>query len=108
MTATDLSDWRGVPRPVYAVLDGRHAGLGPLDPARHGDALHEVVSGEEATRLHRCLADPIPSSAAIGSIAARIGPEGSRSPAGPCANDQFVVTRTGATLAAGAAREWRR
>jgi hypothetical protein len=35
----DLSEWKGVPRPQSATLEGRYARLEPLDPKRHGAEL---------------------------------------------------------------------
>lgn len=50
------------PAPERRSLEGRYCTLEPLDPRLHGDQLFDVVSGVDAQRLHRWLADPIPSS----------------------------------------------
>jgi RimJ/RimL family protein N-acetyltransferase len=52
------------PTPQRQTFEGTWCRLEPLDPARHGDQLHEAIAGPEAERLHRYLADPIPASRA--------------------------------------------
>ncbi|SIO34454.1 Protein N-acetyltransferase, RimJ/RimL family [Rhodovulum sp. ES.010] len=52
------------PMPARQVLQGRWCRLEPLDPERHGDDLYDAVAGPHAARLHRYLADPIPTSRA--------------------------------------------
>ncbi|MFA7436915.1 GNAT family N-acetyltransferase [Castellaniella sp.] len=52
------------PEPVRRAHEGHWCRLEPLDPMRHGDALYQAISGPEAERLHRYIADPIPSSRA--------------------------------------------
>lgn len=54
----------GYPTPQRQTFEGRYCRLEPLNPAAHGDQLYEAVSGPEAERLHRFLADPIPTSRA--------------------------------------------
>lgn len=60
----DISNWHGVPFPPHVAIEGYYARLEPLNPAKHGDELFDAVTGEEAERLHRYLADPIPTSRA--------------------------------------------
>lgn len=59
----DLSNWNGVPFPPHVAIEGKYTRLEPLNPAKHGDELFEAISAE-AERLHRYLADPIPTSRA--------------------------------------------
>ena len=35
-----VPDWSARPRPPHAPIEGRYARLEPLDPARHGAAIH--------------------------------------------------------------------
>ena len=51
------------PTPAAQVFEGQYCRLEPLNAAR-GDQLHEAITGPEAERLHRYLADPIPTSRA--------------------------------------------
>ncbi|WP_420556160.1 GNAT family N-acetyltransferase [Roseovarius sp.] len=56
----DLNTWAGARQPERTVLEGRFTRLEPLDAATHGEALFNAVSGPDAERLHRWLADPVP------------------------------------------------
>jgi RimJ/RimL family protein N-acetyltransferase len=60
----DLSDWKGVPRPERAPLEGRYARLEPLDPARHGDDLFASAQQPGADSRFRYLADHAPADRA--------------------------------------------
>jgi RimJ/RimL family protein N-acetyltransferase len=62
MPATPLQTPYPTPQPQ--VFEGQYCRLEPLNPARHGDQLFEAITGPEAERLHRYLADPIPTSRA--------------------------------------------
>jgi RimJ/RimL family protein N-acetyltransferase len=60
----DLSNWKGVPRPERAPLEGRYARLEPLDPARHGDDLFASAQQPGADSRFRYLADHAPADRA--------------------------------------------
>lgn len=47
MTDT-LLDWKPVPAPPRAPIDGRYVDLQPLDVARHGDDLWHALQGPES------------------------------------------------------------
>jgi RimJ/RimL family protein N-acetyltransferase len=61
----DLSIWIGTPRPERLVLEGRHARLEPLDPARHGDDLYALTQASDAGDRHRYLFDSPPANREI-------------------------------------------
>jgi RimJ/RimL family protein N-acetyltransferase len=50
-------DDRPAPRPSRARLDGRYVDLVPLDPATHGDALFERLSGDQHAHLWTYMFD---------------------------------------------------
>jgi len=60
----DLTTWTGVPRPARRVLEGRHARLEPLDPARHGPDLWDAAATPGADARYRYLFDDPPASLA--------------------------------------------
>jgi RimJ/RimL family protein N-acetyltransferase len=55
----DLSDWTPRPRPARVVLEGRHARLEPLDPARHGGDL--MAAAKAAPDRFRWLFEDAPA-----------------------------------------------
>ncbi|WP_395014974.1 GNAT family N-acetyltransferase [Dongia sp.] len=60
----NLSNWKGVPRPDRAPIDGRYARLEPLDPARHGAELFASARAEGAADRFRYLFEEAPADAA--------------------------------------------
>ncbi|GAB2177075.1 GNAT family N-acetyltransferase [Dongia sp. agr-C8] len=60
----DLSNWKGVPRPERAPIDGRYARLEPLDPARHAADLLASAQAEGAADRFRYLFEAAPADAA--------------------------------------------
>jgi RimJ/RimL family protein N-acetyltransferase len=60
----DLTTWTGAPRPSRVTLDGRHARLEPLDPARHARDLWAGASAPGAEDRFRYLFDDPPDSLA--------------------------------------------
>jgi hypothetical protein len=54
------SSWSGTPKPQRIVLDGIHARLEPLDPARHARDLFHVAQDEGVEERHRYLLDAVP------------------------------------------------
>lgn len=52
---TDLAQWTPRPAPERRGLDGRYARLEPVDPARHGAALHAASMAAGADERHRFL-----------------------------------------------------
>jgi len=59
---TDLAGWTGARRPAPVTLEGRHARLEPLDPARHGAALLDAAQAEP--ERFRWLFDTAPADGA--------------------------------------------
>jgi RimJ/RimL family protein N-acetyltransferase len=70
-----LANWTRRPRPERVVLAGRYASLEPLDPTRHGDALHaaSVAPGAEA-RFRYLWELPPADRAAFDAWAHRVAP----------------------------------
>jgi RimJ/RimL family protein N-acetyltransferase len=56
-----LADPTPAPRPSRVILEGRHVRLEPLDPDRHGDALHAATIAPGADARHRYLFEPAPA-----------------------------------------------
>jgi RimJ/RimL family protein N-acetyltransferase len=54
---TDLAAWTPRPHPQRIPLEGRYVRLEPLDAKRHGEALFEAGSGDDAPTLWRYLAE---------------------------------------------------
>ena len=50
------------PLPDRQPIDGRYCRLEPLEAQQHGDQLFDAITGPEIERLHRWLADPLPTS----------------------------------------------
>lgn len=60
----NLQDWTPRPRPERIVLEGRYVRLEPLDAARHGAALFEMATAEDAEGRFRWLFDTKPATKA--------------------------------------------
>ena len=63
--AMNLTDWAGAPRPEHKVIDGRYAGLEPLDPARHGGDLWRSALAPGAEDRFRYLFEGPPADAVV-------------------------------------------
>ncbi|MDI7860609.1 GNAT family N-acetyltransferase [Rhizobiaceae bacterium n13] len=61
----NLSDWKGVPRPERAPIEGRYARLEPLDPARHGADLFASAAEAGADSRFRYLFEEPPADRAM-------------------------------------------
>lgn len=57
---SDLTDWRGAPRPERISMDGRYARLEPLDAGRHGSDLFASSQAPGAEDRFRFLFDEPP------------------------------------------------
>src|SRR5690349_18782412 len=64
LCAMDFSNWKGVPRPERAAIDGLYARLEPLDPARHADDLLASARAEGAEDRFRYLFEEVPADRA--------------------------------------------
>lgn len=62
----DLRNWTPRARPARVTLQGRYCRLEPLDPTRHGDALHAGTMGAGAEERFRYLFDEPQDRAAFG------------------------------------------
>jgi RimJ/RimL family protein N-acetyltransferase len=60
----DLSHWAGVARPGRVTLEGRYTRLEPLDPLRHGDALHAAATAPGMEDRFRYLFESPPTDRA--------------------------------------------
>ena len=60
----NLNDWKPRPRPERIALEGRYVRLEPLDAARHGEALFEMATADDAEGRFRWLFDTKPATRA--------------------------------------------
>lgn len=60
----DLRDWKGVARPVPAVIEGRYARLEPISRVAHGDALYASAIAPGGEDRFRYLFEEVPADRA--------------------------------------------
>ncbi|WP_269932380.1 GNAT family N-acetyltransferase [Aminobacter sp. HY435] len=60
----NLQDWKPRPRPERTAIEGRYVRLEPLDAAKHGSALFEMATAQDAEGRFRWLFDTKPATRA--------------------------------------------